>query len=198
MLRVNLKKANDYAEAAKAAASAIKINPRLVHSIYSTDDINDRLANHVAVVRKQLGDVTALVDAQFEIRHQIGRQNAEHGVNNLLTERKRIDTMENRLRTILAGISGDDDGDTVVETEVAIRARMDAMKARIQTHTYGEDKIVLTGADVAIAAGLKADLLALRRAKEDNKDRVTAINMTHEIVLSDKVIETLRKFDIIA
>jgi hypothetical protein len=195
-MEVTLRKANALSKALLEASRARTATNSVAVSIYAPTTVEAEVATGTTKLMSVAATVTSLIEAAYSIRDSIAMSNASNGVDSLLTEKAKLDTIEKFLAPLAGTKSYDDDDDAVEASTVAYQARLDALKERAKTTTdrYNRDETIT----VTIAAPAIAEQLAsIRRRKIAIADELLILNMTKKVTLPEKTATLLTELKLV-
>ncbi len=203
-MQITLKRADFYARAALKAATETKYPATLEFSIYSpalNSSTTDSLVTEISANRTKVIEAYQLsldlIRAAYAIRASLADANMNSGVSTRLTENKKLEAEEGRLRALIKAIEAVSNVETTPE---AILAKAEASRSRDK---HGErylsrdstvDSAVFTEDDIV---GFRKQLKRIVDTRGRLNDELTALNVGNSITLDRATIATLRKADIL-
>lgn len=132
---------------------------------------------------------TKLTRAVYTIRSLVGRANVESGVADLLTEAAYVDKRLGQLKALTES--------KVVEDILVIEGKLEKIRndknESSRRSIYGYQDTVDTGVLTAEQIeGFKAEIRALKKAKQSINDKVLELNVRTEIVLDVATVDLLQ------
>ena len=198
-MEVTLRKASQLEKALLEAARKLPLPSTVAVSIYSKSTVEVEV---VATRVKLLANITkasAAFDAAFEIRGMINVVNTNSGISSNLTEKAKLDALEKLLTGIgRQTVSLDDDQSESVEVLQAQLLALVARSSNPEASRYGFEKSVTAN----ILQGEPANAILgkineIKQRKSALSDEILTLNMTQKIMLTGKIVETLKEFKII-
>lgn len=204
-MKVILKRANFYANAALKAATGITYEPTVRLSIYSTAT-NDsssaiiRLEGEQAREKllRQHSDSVALITAAYVIRDLLGQANLKVGVSTHLNTIKALTAEEGRLNALVKAVES---AATNEQTAEAVLLRAQALRSQPPSDRYGygsrTDHVefgFMSNDDVAVWTQRLARIVEERAGLND---QLTLLNVTNFVTFDNVTIETLRRANIL-
>lgn len=190
-MQVNLRKANAIQSEIRKAISGVKteINTSVTEFTVSIVDTMEKAkAEFLAAVKRK----EQLNAALFDIRAAVGRANAQAGVGDLLAEVERIDGKMAIISTVANA--------TAAKSFDELLARVNKLKA---TSTGENSRLALYGdrystvetsvVDQGTIDAAKAEVKALKRAKQDLQDKLLNVNVGTSITLSADTVTVLKE-----
>ena len=182
-MQVTLKKAAALSAAVLAAVP--KFNHQFSVDIYADPVSPMRLQELDAELAEQVNAANRLIDVGFYIRELIGKANAEHDINSLLTSRALIEKKLETFNTIPVR--------SKQPNLVAIERQVEAARQNGQDR-FGRANLTL---DLETSSVVSAILTALRRAKREVEEKLATANYNTTIKLPDDVVEVLKTLDLV-
>ena len=190
-MQVNLRKANAIQAEIRKAISNVKteVNTTVTEFTVSIVDAMDKAkAEFLAAVKRK----EQLNAALFDIRAAVGRANAQAGVGDLLAEVERIDGKLNIIAVVANA--------TVAKTFDELRARVEKLKANSTGENsrlalYGDrySNVESSVVDQGTIDAAKAEVKALKRAKQDLQDKLLNVNVGTTVTLSADTVSVLKE-----
>ena len=187
-MKITLRKANAIQASIQEAVRALDTDVRVNLNEY--EDVEEQIEEG----RKRLFGNTAtqekLIAALFEIRASVSAANAASGIDAVLTNVAHLDRRMGLLnRSISAG------------SQTARRVLNGRLKkildAEGDTRYYGAEKVATSLLTEEEIEDCKAQLAALKKAKQSDQDRLLELNVSTTIELSDVARDTLREAGIL-
>ena len=190
-MQVNLRKANAIQAEIRKAISNVKIemNTSVTEFTVSIADAMEKAkADFLGAVKRKEQLNTAL----FDIRAAVGRANAQAGVGDLLAEVERIDGK--------MAIIGSVANATAAKGIDELLARVNKLKAtnagensRLALYSDRYSTVETSVVDQASIDAAKAEVKALKRAKQDLQDKLLNVNVGTNITLSADTVTVLKE-----
>jgi hypothetical protein len=204
-MKVTLKRANFYANAALKAATGITYEPTVRLSIYSSAT-NDSTAASIRLegeqarekLLRQHSESVALITAAYVIRDLLGQANLSFGVSTHLNTIKALTAEEGRLNALVKAV---EDARTNEQTAEAVLLQAQALRTQPTTDRYGyaarTDHVELGFMSADDSAVWTQRLARIVEERAGLNDRLTLLNVTNFVVLDKVTIETLRRANIL-
>jgi polyhydroxyalkanoate synthesis regulator phasin len=190
-MQVNLRKANAIQAEIKKAINGVKTEVNVSVSEF-TADISKAVANAATEFLNAVKRKEQLNTALFEIRAAVGRANAQAGVGDLLAEVERIDGKMG----IIAAVANAQVAKSVDE----LNARVEKLKSNSTGENsrlalYGDRYSTVETSVVtqSVIDQYKAEVKALKRAKQDLQDKLLNVNVGTTITLSADTVTVLKE-----
>ncbi len=184
-MKVNLKKAAGLAAAVLAAVP--KFSHQFTVDIFADPVSPERLQELNEQLVEQVATTNRLVDVAFFIRDLVGKANAEHGVNELLTSRALIEKKLELFNNIPVRQEN--------PNLIALERQVEASRATNPQPAYGRGGGLTL--DLETASIVSPELAALRRAKRKVEEELATANYNTTIELPKDVVEVLEGLDLV-
>ena len=190
-MQVNLRKANAIQSEVRKAISNVKtdVNTTVTEFTVSIVDAMEKAKSEFLAAVKRKEQLNA---ALFDIRAAVGRANAQAGVGDLLAEVERIDGKMAIISTVANA--------TAAKTFDELLARVNKLKANAtgdnaRLALYGDrySNVETTVVDQGTIDAAKAEVKALKRAKQDLQDKLLNVNVGTTITLSEDTVKVLKE-----
>lgn len=191
---VSLRKAAALESALRDAAKGITLSKTVSVSIYSNDkdnSIRTQIEAASASLREGAQDIRDLFTTAYEIRAQIGAENAKNGITALLNERAALDALDRAL----AGLTAKDRSEGLSPEHVV--DALAAQRARNEKSEYGSTDHVTVSVVGELAAESKAAAVASQKRKRIIADELLSLNVSTTVTLSDEVVAVLTKHNLV-
>ena len=190
-MQVNLRKANAIQSEVRKAISNVKtdVNTTVTEFTVSIVDAMVKAQDEFlsAVKRKE-----QLNTALFDIRAAVGRANAQAGIGDLLAEVERIDGKMNII-SVVANATASKSFDELLARVNKLKANATGDNARLSLYGDRYSNVETTVVDQATIDAAKAEVKALKRAKQDLQDKLLNVNVGTTITLSEDTVKVLKE-----
>lgn len=197
-MQVTLKKAAELSRLALEKAKATEIQTSMDVSIYDQRPLGEIVSAETAQAKTNLDSMYDLIAAAFALRMEIGRLNAEKGINALLTERAGLEVIESRLKTLASSVKGRRRTIESVEKEIEALRNQTVATENALYGTRRKDEVSVPIFDDEWIKGIEANLAKIARDKSDIRDKIAGINLNTHLELSQDVETSLRRAKLIA
>lgn len=197
-MEVNLRKANALSKALLEAAKKLPLARTVSVSIYDENPSKASVDLAAEKLVENARDARALIADAFAIRADIGDANAKSGINDLLTEKARLDA-EERILVAVVEPANDHTFDAATAPEYA-DAKLASLKKNAESEAarYGvTEELLVRVATTDVTSPMKDELLAIRRRKTAIADELLALNTTTKVVLRSGTVALLNRFKLI-
>lgn len=189
-MQINLRKANAIQSEIRRAINETGNVPSTVSVSEYTKDVSVEVQKATVEWQLALQRKVALTNALYAIRTAVAAANANHNVNDLLTEVARTEAV----MAINSQVANMEVGRSLDEIQGRIQklkeAPVDSPRAALYGERYNQVATsVVTEADVANA---KEAVKILKRQRQDLQDKLLGLNVTTQINLSDETVAVLK------
>ena len=190
-MQVNLRKANAIQSEVRKAINNVKtdVNTTVTEFTVSIVDAMVKAQDEFlsAVKRKE-----QLNTALFDIRAAVGRANAQAGIGDLLAEVERIDGKMNII-SVVANATASKSFDELLARVNKLKANTTGDNTRLSLYGDRYSNVETTVVDQATIDAAKAEVKALKRAKQDLQDKLLNVNVGTTITLSEDTVKVLKE-----
>jgi hypothetical protein len=199
-MNVTLRKAHALSKALLEQTKKLPLNRTVTISVYEPDDPDSvvEAAGEVLLANVDIG--RRLIEASTAIRLQIGIANKSAGVDALLSEKAKLDTVEKLLGKVVGG-SDSDYGFAQATDPLVARAKLEAIITR--NNATGErfnsltEELVVKVATGDVVQGLADELATIRRRKTEIADELLTKNSSTTVALDAATVELLKTYKLI-
>lgn len=189
-MQINLRKANAIQSEIRRAINETGNVPSTVSVSEYTKDVSVEVQKATVEWQLALQRKVALTNALYAIRTAVAAANANHNVNDLLTEVARTEAV----MAINSQVANMEVARSLDEIQGRIQklkeAPVDSPRAALYGERYNQVATsVVTEADVANA---KEAVKTLKRQRQDLQDKLLGLNVTTQINLSDETVAVLK------
>lgn len=189
-MQINLRKANAIQSEIRRAINETGNIPSTVSVSEYTKDVSVDVQKATVEWQLALQRKVALTNALYAIRTAVAAANANHNVNDLLTEVARTEAV----MAINSQVANMEVARSLDEIQGRIQklkeAPVDSPRAALYGERYNQVATsVVTEADVANA---KEAVKILKRQRQDLQDKLLGLNVTTQINLSDETVAVLK------
>jgi hypothetical protein len=192
-MNVTLRKAHALSKALLEQAKRLPLKRTVTISIYDEEAPEDRVDEAAEALVANLGTARAMVSAAYVIRQAIGVANKSAGIDDLLSEKARLDAEEKLLAQVIDANGSDYEFNSATDPAFVIN-KLEAIVARNKTGAaYGSatEELTVKVASSEIVAPLADDLAVLRRRKTEIGDELLSKNSGVMVALDASVVELL-------
>ena len=190
-MQVNLRKANAIQAEIRKAISGVKteVNASVSEFTVSIVDAMEKAkADFLGAVKRKEQLNTAL----FDIRAAVGRANAQAGVGDLLAEVERIDGKIGIVSAV-ANATAAKGFDELLARVNKLKATSTGENSRLALYGDRYSTVETSVVDQASIDAAKAEVKALKRAKQDLQDKLLNVNVGTSITLSADTVTVLKE-----
>lgn len=190
-MQVNLRKANAIQSEVRKAISNVKtdVNTTVTEFTVSIVDAMEKAKSEFLAAVKRKEQLNA---ALFDIRAAVGRANAQAGVGDLLAEVERIDGKMAIINTV-ANATAAKTFDELLARVNKLKATSTAENSRLAIYGDRYSNVETTVVDQGTIDAAKAEVKALKRAKQDLQDKLLNVNVGTTITLSEDTVKVLKE-----
>lgn len=189
-MQINLRKANAIQSEIRRAISEKNNVPNTVGLNEYTKDIEADLREATARWQLSVQRKVELTNALFSIRTAVSAANANHGINDILTEVARIEAV----MAINSQVANQEVAKSLDEINGRIEKIKNTPNDTPRSALYGDryntvETPVVSKMDVETA---KEVVKLLKRQRQDLQDKLLSLNVTTQIVLTEQTVDALK------
>lgn len=204
MTTVTLRKANAFERALLEQSKKFAFKRTIEASIHNDTPISEQVVAAQTTLKSNLTTAVALVRASHQIRAAISRQNADSGINALLSEKAALDAEEKLISSVVTGVApsrrgGGDDYEFEQASEIATaQKQLENLRVRVASpNGYHVEAVSVRILDATAIEQLSDDLAAIRRRKTQLADELLELNTSAKVSISSEAEDLLRQFKLI-